>query len=160
MRHTQGDASLIQFHQDAFAPLPPRSLADLQWYLNAFLGLFSGILGFDFRWLTLCGFLFLAGLRVSWARDRFVCLGLLAPITFTLLASALHRYPWADRLLLFAAPFIVVLLGEGMVWMQDMLRASWRHGSALLTEFMAVPFLLSALRPIRAMSGPPAHYSP
>jgi hypothetical protein len=154
LRHAENDTGLVQFHEMAFAPLPI-SMGGLQWYINGFLELFAFPIGFDFRWLALGGFLFVSGVRAVWIREPGICAMLLGPFAVTLLASALHRYPWTDRLLLFLAPFIAVILSEGLSWNRVILIQNWRAGSTILMAFIAMPLCLSAVRPIRSLKGIP-----
>ncbi len=48
---------------------------------------------------------------------------LLAPLAFLLLASALHLYPVSYRLLLFAAPSLLLTVGAGSEWLLKIVRS-------------------------------------
>jgi hypothetical protein len=112
----------------AFAPLPD-SLRSLLWYPQTLLGLFSYPLGIvpsdrsrgaaDFI-SCVAGILFLIGcVVIAWRWKRamgFIVLTLI----LTLVASALQRYPFSERLTLFCAPLVVLPLGAalGIGWWQ------------------------------------------
>jgi hypothetical protein len=56
---------------------------------------------------------FLAGCLVLSRRQGLLLAGLLAPIGFALLASGAQSYPFAGRLLLFAAPLLLLVVAAG-----------------------------------------------
>jgi hypothetical protein len=102
----------------AFLPVPPRSFADLQrlcWQLLNLLNSPScvltplGVLPSAFLALGL----FVTGclaLGRRWPRGLYL---LIAPLGATVLASALHQYPFHGRLLIFLIPMVHLLVGEG-----------------------------------------------
>jgi hypothetical protein len=104
----------------AFLPLPPRSLADLQHVFWQVVNVFNspadvvtplGVLPSAFIALAL----FLVG-SVALARSWFgACWLLVSPFFFGLAASAMHRYPFHGRLLLYLVPSIHLLVAEGAV---------------------------------------------
>jgi hypothetical protein len=128
----------------AFLPVPPRSFADLQrlcWQLLNLLNSPScvvtpvGVLPSAFLALGL----FVAGclaLGRRWPGGLYL---LLAPLFFTMLASALHQYPFHGRLLIFLIPVVHMLVGEGASAL------AWR-GSGRLTFALAVFLLLQPAR--------------
>lgn len=142
LRHLTASPYLLAFWADAFMPLPPRSLNDLRWYVDAPLEMFMNPGGFTAYYLA-------AGLAVIGAvgllRGRLVPgLMLLAPFPLTLLASALRQYPFSVRLILFLVPILVLLVAEGL----DMLRRSVPSRlpyAALLAVLAYGPLLAAAL---------------
>ncbi|MGP0069901.1 MAG: hypothetical protein ACLQGP_40650 [Isosphaeraceae bacterium] len=104
----------------AFLPIPPRSLADLDkdfWQiLNAFDSPASLLtpLGVVLSAFLAMGLFLLGGVALArrWPGGLYL---LVAPIFFTLTASALHQYPFHGRLLIFLVPSIHMLVGEGAV---------------------------------------------
>jgi hypothetical protein len=124
----------------AFLPLPPRSLTELNrdfWHvLNVFDSPASvltplGVLPSAFLalGLFLCGCVALAR---TWPGGVYL---LLAPILFSLIASALHQYPFHGRLLIFLVPSVHMLVGEGAA-------ALTRRGGSWLTIALAAFLLL------------------
>ncbi len=123
----------------AFLPIPPRSLADLSRDFWQVINIFNspawvvtplGVLASAFlaMGLYLIGSLSL-GLR--WRGGLYL---LVAPLLFTLAASALHQYPFHGRLLLFLVPTIHLLVAEGA-------EALTRRGGTIFTVALGL-FLL------------------
>jgi hypothetical protein len=102
----------------AFLPIPPRSLADLSRDFWQVINIFNspawvvtplGVLASAFLAMGL----YLIGsvsLGLRWRGGLYL---LVAPLVFTLAASALHQYPFHGRLLLFLVPTIHLLVAEG-----------------------------------------------
>jgi hypothetical protein len=131
--------SLLSFWKDAFAPFPPRSPEDLKWYSDNFFGIFEKTLGMNFTGLA--GVLFLAGIYGLVQRRRWPLLGmLLLPLLLTLAASALKRYPFAERVLLFTCPILATLIGVGFASLLDVPSKSGR-------AFMAIAAVVVLLHP-------------
>lgn len=103
-----------------FMPWPIDAPADLLWLpraLNDAMAQATGLPGLS--WIALA--IGLAGARRLWRTDRRT-LGIAGlPVVLTALAGALHRYPMADRLVLFLAPSMAVFLGAAVEW-------AWRLG--------------------------------
>jgi hypothetical protein len=103
----------------AFLPLPPRSLADVEQVFWQFVNVFSnpvGIvspLGPPGTALLALALFFLGCLSLAAKRRWGVLVTLTAPIVLALIASALHRYPFHGRQLLFLVPSFLLPLGEG-----------------------------------------------
>ena len=123
----------------AFLRLPPRSIAALEgdfWQLvnvfNAPAGLLTplGVIPSAFFALGLFA-VGGASLGRRWKGGLYL---LLAPMLFAILASALHQYPFHNRLLIFLVPSIHLLATEGAA-------ALTRRGGALLT-FVLGAFLM------------------
>ena len=123
----------------AFLPIPPRSFADLSRDFWQVLNIFNspawvvtplGVLASAF----LAAGLYLIGslsLGIRWRGGLYL---LVAPLLFTLAASALHQYPFHGRLLLFLVPPVHLLVAEGAA-------ALTRKGGVVLTVALGV-FLL------------------
>jgi hypothetical protein len=126
----------------AFLPIPPRSLADADrvfWHIvNVFVHP-TGVLtplGFTFSALLGLG-LFAIGC-VSLGRRWPVGLWLvLAPVLFTLAASAVNKYPFHGRLILFLIPTIQLLVAEGLAALGRPI--GWPGTLALATFLLVTP---------------------
>ncbi len=100
---------LTDYWDEAFLPLSARLRP---WLLQTAQALFPFTLGLDLPpWLGLL--LILAGGACLVRRDRALAALLILPILLSLVASALRAYPFAGRMLLFTAPAMLILLGEG-----------------------------------------------
>jgi len=95
----------------AFIPLPPRSLADLEWIPRALIKMFENPFGLRFPILVLV--VFLIGGFWLFVKNKRQLLILIGPIAFTMLASGLHKYPFGRRLLLFLIPPVLLVVGAG-----------------------------------------------
>jgi hypothetical protein len=105
--------------ENAFMPLGRKTPA---WLLESFIRIFSqfpmmpGLIPF-------AGVLFVLG-HWGLARERRKIYGMLClPIVLALAASALQKYPFQDRLLLFLYPILVLFLLKGLEWLR--LRDWW-----------------------------------
>jgi hypothetical protein len=124
----------------AFLPIPPHSIADLErdfWQVANILNNPSWVvtpLGVLTSVFVALGLFLLGGLSMGlrWRGGVYV---LVAPILFTLIASALRQYPFHGRLLLFLIPSVHLLVGEGAA-------ALSRRGGAIAT-FALGAFLLA-----------------
>ena len=132
--------------QNAFAPLP-RSLADWWWYPKTIVDLFHyplGILpsgnsrGIVFAlagWVILCtaAAMLTLGCLVM-ARQSKRALGFVVlTLSLTLAASAIQRYPFAERLTLFFAPLFVLPLAFAI-------GIEWRRGMTHSTKCFPLPW--------------------
>jgi hypothetical protein len=84
---------------------------------------------------------------IAFARQengKFLLTALLGPFAFTLLASALQKYPFCGRLLIFLVPILILLAARGMAELAEMLGKSSRLAAILaLTFFFVAPALES-----------------
>lgn len=105
-------------------PCPPweRSHGGVTWFTGHFFGYFQDVAGLHHSG-NIFQFIFICGVSEMVRRRAWVRLGaLLAPVGFTLLASALERYPFQGRLLLFTVPFALLVCGVGMQALLERLR--------------------------------------
>ncbi len=114
LRYLRGNDMLLDFWSGGFMPLPPRSYADLRWFADAFFRLFADPVGVQMAGLA--GLAFLIGLITMAAKQRWSALLLCSPLLVTLLVSGFHVYPFSSRLILFLAPFVLLILAEGVDW--------------------------------------------
>jgi dolichyl-phosphate-mannose-protein mannosyltransferase len=108
MRGISGNPLLRDIWRPAAAPLLPRSLADLAWYVEAAATVGSLPLG-----KTVEALVILAVVLGALAR-RHLLVWVAGPLILSWLAAGLERYPLAARLWLFLTPFIVVLAAAGL----------------------------------------------
>jgi hypothetical protein len=98
---------------ESFAPFPPRSISDLKWYYNQFFTLFQVVVGLEFGELAAVLYLFGAYLFAT-RLSRGVLAMLIVPLILALAASALKKYPFSERLLLFTCPLLVTVVAAGI----------------------------------------------
>lgn len=150
--HLAASHNLSDYWFEAFAPMPPSSFSDLRWYLERPLTVFGrSVAGIALPGLGL--FLALVGGHAM-ARDRLQHLLLLvAPFFVTVAVSALGRYPFEGRLLLFLAPSALMLVAEGLVALHRLTRhqAAWLApaAGALLLAGMLSEAAAFSVAPVR-----------
>jgi hypothetical protein len=138
---------LARFWAHAFAPFPPTSIWDLLWYWNTAMEHASWLLGPP-EGGPLAGLVVLLaslGAHQLYHSQRTWLFLLLAPVPLTLAASALHRYPFENRTVLFLFPAVIVLLAEGV---GTLLRGDPRRraiGLAALVLLLPLPALKSVV---------------
>jgi CDP-diglyceride synthetase len=148
--HLAESHNLSDYWFEAFAPMPPSSFSDLRWYIERPVAVFgSRVAGITLPGLGL--FLALVG-GDAMARNRPLRLSLLvAPFFMAVAASALGRYPFEGRLLLFLAPSALMLIAEGLVSLHRLVR----HQAAWLAPAAGVLLLSGMLIEAAALSAAP-----
>ena len=110
LRHVASNPALTDFWRRSFAPLPPWS--NWGWYRTSLSGVLNHL--FSFRSGVLPSALVLLGVASLWWRRRPLAVALVLTLGATLLASALSRYPFYGRFLLFLMPATALALAEGV----------------------------------------------
>lgn len=146
LRHLGNNQYLLEYWDGHFLPLPPKSAGDFAWLLDHFFAPFAypgGLGGTEIRAGGIAAVLFLVGLW-GLARERWpVAVALVLPGCFALLASGLHKYPFAGRLLLFLVPLMVLVVARGAWAVVSGLRSAGQPVAAfvLLGVLLAAPTL-------------------
>lgn len=135
---------VLAFWSRAFLPLPPRSFEDLYWLPRALGAVFGDPVGFVFRGLGV--FCFLVGAAALFASRRLRLALLVAPLLFTLLGSALKRYPFEGRLLLFLVPSILLIVSAGAERIREATAARAPAVSVILVTLLLFHPVLFAAR--------------
>ncbi len=138
LRDATVDPGLQQSWKTGFMPLPPRSVADLEWYPVAFIKLFVDPGTFVLPGVAALAFL--VGCVLLRQRQHRATLLMLSPFVFVLAASTLGRYPFTARLMLFMLPVCLLFIAEGAAWIS---RQSW---------MLAGPFTVMLLMPTVVMA--------
>ncbi len=98
----------------------------------------------------------LVGLVSLWRRQRTFAVLLLAPLALALVASLMGAYPYdGTRVMVYASPAVVLLLGEGAVRTLDWLWARARPVAVVLVGMLIVPFFYAGVHVLR-QGGRPA----
>ena len=145
LRGLAANQFLHNYWTAAFMPQPP--WANPGWFLDTLIGTISTPLGLGTFWI-LPALLMLIG-SVALVRNRrpfAVLFGL--TLAATLAASELGLYPFAGRMILFAAPILLALVGAGLEavlgclqdprWLPQGLRTAWlgRAVTLILAGFL------------------------
>jgi Dolichyl-phosphate-mannose-protein mannosyltransferase len=139
LRSLVTDPYLETYWRQAFMPLPPWN--NPRWFVNAYTSLLSMSLDrtslpYSLSWFTLIS---IGGVSL-FLRKRTFALLILLPFAMTLAASALQKYPFQQRFLLFLVPFVYLLVGEGLHRIY-LFAARWNRNLALVaygTVFLVV----------------------
>lgn len=150
LRPGLSDLFLRTFWSEFFVPFPPRSLAELYWYLQAwfdFLVLAGGL-----PFYGLATFAWLAGSITLWrAGCRALALALILPLLGATAASMLKLYPLYVRVILFAVPptFLLIACGGEAVY-----RVLSTHSRAVAIVWVALLLLHPFYRSLIVLSRP------
>lgn len=140
------NASLLDFWNSGFVPAPLPLLEFARWLWVKANDLTTFMLQ-----LSAVGLVAAAAGIARWGRrDRGMLAALLLPIGFALLASALRRYPFSDRLLLFTTPLVALLVAEGTSAIIERLRPLGRLATGAVVVVLLAPSLLQAADLLRA----------
>jgi hypothetical protein len=147
---------LLEYWDGHFLPLPPTSPGDVAWLLDHFFAPFAypgGLGGTEIRAGGIAAVLFVVGVWGMWKERWPVAVAVVLPGVLALLASGVHKYPFAGRLLLFLVPLMVLGVARG-AWTVG--AALWKvqpvAATALLGVLVAAPCLEAyqeARRPMR-----------
>lgn len=165
-RDTTRNEFLLGYWKAGFLPFPPRSLADLRWFIDRGIGILEDPGAFFPAGAAALALL--AGIVVL-LRERYeAALLLLSPLPFLLAASGLRLYPVHGRLVIFLLPALLVLIAAGADGIRREAARIPIFGAILLVMLLLDPFaseakkLFSApgsedLRPLLARLSREAH---
>lgn len=130
------DSSTYVFLQNwwnhAFMPFPPWSFSSVRWFIDTFINM--GIFLVIGEWWNMLQpyaslpklvisvitmLLFYVGCISMFFEKKKEFFMLISPMFFALLASGLHLFPFADRVILFLIPFMFLLIAEGVEQISD-----------------------------------------
>jgi hypothetical protein len=143
LRHLGGNQYLLDYWAGHFLALPPTSPGDLAWLADHFFGFFAypgGLGGTEVKAGGVAAVLFVVGVAAI-GRDRWpVAVALVVPGVLAVLASGLHKYPFAGRLLLFLVPLALLAVARGAWAVAAALRPTQPLAAALfLGVLVAAP---------------------
>ena len=161
LRQLRTNTELLTYWGNAFLPFPP-SPASVRWLGATFFKIFEYPVGLIAPGIGVGTLAFLVGATALWTENWGAFLALILPLVFALGASAFHLYPFADRLLLFGVPFIVLFIGEGAAALIEAAkpRLPWTgvilvgllvlHPALSATSSLVKPRTLEEIRPVVA----------
>jgi hypothetical protein len=109
LRYLSANTYLSEFWSFAFMPLPP--WRDWGWFIDTSRNTMSYFLGLPHKLAV--ALLAVGAISICVRRWQYGLI-LLLPILLTLIASALRKYPFADRLFLFLAPIMYLIIAESI----------------------------------------------
>jgi hypothetical protein len=147
LRNIVTDGFLIDYWRKAYMPLPPWS--DLGWFEKMYLSFLNT--GLHTHWSMSVTFIVLTllGSLSLLARQRSLAVMLIFPVPAALILSALQRYPFMHRFLLFLLPFAMLLMAEGLRFVFTIL-SRWNRKVAFAISAVPVLVTLWLLVPVTA----------
>lgn len=139
------------FWRGGFLPLPVRSPADLSWFWQRLVELFSDPTLLRYQWPTLVTLLALCGMTVLWKRHRMLALMIAAPVVVAFAGAAAQHYPFRGRLLTYLLPGLLIAVAAALDWIRE--RTTRFHP---LVASAAIAVLL--VPPVRAILAAPPPY--
>jgi dolichyl-phosphate-mannose-protein mannosyltransferase len=116
LRQLGNNDFLLDYWAGHFCPLPPTSQGDLMWLADhyfKFLAYPGGLGGTEIAIGGIAAALAVIGVAAM-VRDRWpVAVAIIVPGLVALLASGVHLYPFAGRLLLFLVPLMLLAVARG-----------------------------------------------
>lgn len=132
---------------DSWGTRYPNSLVDIFWLFDAFGRFFYNPLGFLGITDGIAILAFVVGCVAVYRRSRITLLALTAPMLMTIVASYLEQYPFRERLVLFLAPFAILIIAEGIAWLLTQPRDRYKPAfilGGLVSAALVVPPVLRA----------------
>ena len=128
--------------ESAFMPVPPKSLADIKWFMDAFFNTFTFKDPADYSHETtfagIMSFVFIYGCISMFSNAREKLVIILSPVIFTLAAAAIHVYPFKGRLIFFLFPFLFLIIAEGIERMREQTSGNSR---TIITIILIIMFI-------------------
>lgn len=141
LRQLGNNQYLLDYWASHFLPLPPTGQGDVLWLADhffTFLAYPGGLGGTEFKIGGIAAAFCLIGL-VAMARERWqMAVALAGPAVLALLASGLHKYPFAGRLLLFLVPLMLLTVARGAIAVASALRPAQTFAAVLLTGLLVL----------------------
>ena len=101
----------INYWSGGFMPFPPLAFSDLKWIIEKFFEVFKDPGGLFLSGIA--ALTFLTGCISMLSEKKKDFFTLISPIFFVLAASALRKYPFEGRLLLFIVPLLFLFIAHG-----------------------------------------------
>lgn len=135
--------------QSAWGDEYPKTVFDLIWLLDSFGRFFYRPLGFSaiFDGIAILAFVVGSIFFIKKKPEKFLIL--MSPVLATLAATYLHKYPFRGRLILFLAPFFILVIAEGITFLLSNFTHSKQRkyfviGGITLACLLIVPSLVRA----------------
>lgn len=109
-----GNAYLLDFWREHFLPLPPKTLADLEFFFELpriFRNpLWTGV-------PLISSILFIGGCLIIWKHNRRFLVIIVVPLMLNLIASSLKKYPFGDRMLQYGIMNLFIPISISLVFL-------------------------------------------
>jgi Dolichyl-phosphate-mannose-protein mannosyltransferase len=114
----------------------PDSFIDIMWLLDALAKFFYHPMGFLGITDGIGILAFIVGCVAWYRHNQGIFFALIAPFVATIVAAYLHQYPFQDRLTLFLAPFGMMIVAEGIIFLLSPIKKINRGESSRLAWLM------------------------
>ncbi len=141
LQYSASNNYLISFWQSSFAPFPP--WIDFSWYKNTFQDILHDPLYLPISLITVL-LLIIGCLSLGLRKWRYLLM-LILPILLALIASALKKYPFSGRLMLFLVPSFLIILSEGIDWIKTKISKINHLASAAVTLSLVLYLIIQPL---------------
>ena len=135
--------------QNAWGDEYPKTVFDVIWLLDSFGRFFYRPLGFAaiFDGIAILAFVIGCVFFIKKKSSKFIIL--MSPVLATLAASYLHKYPFRGRLILFLAPFFILVIAQGIAVLLTNFNHSKHHkyfaiSGVILACLLIVPSFVRA----------------
>jgi len=139
---------VLTIFEKAYMPFPPKSLADIKWFVDLFFEIFNYPLS-----LTLIGMsalAFLIGCAFMYTQKKRSFFLLISPILVTFSAGAAHTYAFKGRFIIFLVPLMLIIIAEGAEHIRNRTSQNFKMiGIIFLSLLLFHPISTSAYRIIR-----------
>ena len=133
-RRLSANNVLVSYWNEFFMPMPPWQ--NLAWFSAVFTRVLVKPAGIAVPWLG--ALLIAAGLALYLVKHQRWGVILITTLIMTLLASGLKKYPFGDRLLLFALPIFFLCIGEAVEQLRTLFNGRRAMDTFVLSLAVAV----------------------
>ena len=128
------NTELLSYWNNFFMPMPPWQ--NIGWFSAVFTRILVKPVGLQIPWLG--AILIASGLTTFIVKNSRMGVILLTTLLMTLLASGLKKYPFGDRLLLFALPIFFLCIGEAVEQLRSIFAKKYAIGAFVFSLAVAV----------------------
>lgn len=152
LRTLGSNQGLLNYWREGFLRFPPTTLTDLDFLASKVLSMFSKTGGLGF--VGISAMASLVGCFGMFSRNREAAPILVLPGVLCLVASALEKYPFDGRMILFLMPCVFLLTAEGV---EQIRSRTWRESLVVTICLLLFLFFHPSLRAIELVQHPVRH---
>lgn len=142
---------LLEFWKKYFMPFPPGGWQDLYFFQEVLPGVFKNPLR---TWHgTVSGLLFLMGCFFMWRRHMAGLFLILTPLILNLVASGIQKYPFGDRMLLWAFVNLMMPVAVLLIWLSRR-KGRWRWMKYAVSALIILNLAKPATHVVKSLMNP------
>jgi hypothetical protein len=131
---------MYNFWKPGFFPWPVKSPADIRWFWDQAVTLFTDPTLLRYRWPALFLCIAALGMVVLWRERRDVALLLLGPLVIAVAAAVAQQYPFRGRLIFYLVPGLFLAVAAGAEGLRRLVgRQQPAFGAALMLALLLPP---------------------